>query len=54
MAKMFNTGADYALSIIGGKWKPAILYLLAGHPRRTEELVKQLGTSHKVLSDQLR
>ena len=54
MAKMFNTGADYALSIIGGKWKPVILYLLAGHPRRTGELVKQLGTSHKVLSDQLR
>lgn len=52
--KMFNTGADYALSLIGGKWKPVILYLLAGHPRRTGELVKQLGTSHKVLSDQLR
>lgn len=52
--KLFNTGADYALSIIGGKWKPVILYLLAGHPRRTSELVKQLGTSYKVLSDQLR
>ena len=51
---MFNTGAEYAISIIGGKWKPVILYLLAGHPRRTGELVKQLGTSHKVLSDQLR
>lgn len=38
--KMFNTGADYALSLIGGKWKPVILYLLAGHPRRTGELVK--------------
>lgn len=53
-AKLYNTGADYALSIIGGKWKPVILYLLAGHPRRTSELVKQLGTSYKVLSDQLR
>lgn len=52
--KMFNTGAEYALSIIGGKWKPVILYLLAGHPRRTSELVKQLGTSYKVLADQLR
>lgn len=52
--KMFNTGADYALSIIGGKWKPVILYLLAGHPRRTSELVNQLGTSYKVLADQLR
>ena len=54
MTKMYNTGADYALSIIGGKWKPVILYQLANHPRRTGELVKQLGTSHKVLSDQLR
>lgn len=52
--KMYNTGADYALAIIGGKWKSVILYLLAGHPRRTSELVKQLGTSYKVLSDQLR
>lgn len=52
--KMYNTGADYALAIIGGKWKPVILYLLAGHPRRTGELVRQLGASHKVLSDQLR
>lgn len=52
--KLYNTGADYALSIIGGKWKSVILYLLAGHPRRTSELVKQLGTSYKVLSDQLR
>ena len=52
--KMFNTGAEYALSIISGKWKLVILYLLAGHPRRTGELVKQLGTSYKVLSDQLR
>ncbi|MCD7083633.1 helix-turn-helix transcriptional regulator [Limosilactobacillus fastidiosus] len=50
---MFNTGADYAFSIIGGKWKPVILCLLANLPRRTEELVRQLGTSHKVLSDQL-
>ena len=30
--KMYNTGADYALAIIGGKWKSVILYLLAGHP----------------------
>ncbi|MBB1079250.1 helix-turn-helix transcriptional regulator [Limosilactobacillus sp. STM2_1] len=52
--KMYNTGADYALAVIGGKWKSVILYLLAGHPRRPSELVKQLGTSYKVLSDQLR
>ena len=51
---LYNIGADYALDIIGGKWKPVILYLMAGHPRRPSELVKQLGTSYKVLSDQLR
>lgn len=51
---LYNIGADYALKIIGGKWKPVILYLMAGHPRRPSELVKQLGTSYKVLSDQLR
>lgn len=53
MVEMFNTGADYALSIIGGKWKPVIIYLLADHPRRTGELVRQLGISQKVLSEQL-
>lgn len=52
--KMYNTGADYALTIIGGKWKSVILYLLAGHSWRPSELVKKLGTSYKVLNDQLR
>lgn len=51
---LYNIGADYAMTIIGGKWKPVILYLMAGHPRRPSELVKQLGTSYKVLSDQLK
>ncbi len=27
--KMYNTGADYALAIIGGKWKSVILYLFS-------------------------
>lgn len=51
---LYNIGADYAMTIIGGKWKPVILYLMAGHPRRPSELVHQLGTSYKVLSDQLK
>lgn len=52
--KKFNTGAEYALSILGGKWKAVIVFLLAGHPWRTGELQKQLGISQKVLADQLR
>lgn len=51
---LYNIGADYAMDIIGGKWKPVILYLMAGHPRRPSELVHQLGTSYKVLNDQLK
>lgn len=50
----FNTGAEYALSILGGKWKAVIVFLLAGHSWRTGELQRQLGISQKVLSDQLR
>ena len=52
--QMFNTGAEYALSILGGKWKAVIVFLLAGHSWRTGALQKQLGISQKVLSDQLR
>lgn len=53
-SKKFNTGAEYALSILGGKWKAVIVFLLASHPWRTGELRKQLGISQKVLSEQLR
>ena len=49
----FNTGAEYALSVLSGKWKAVIVFLLAGHPWRTGELRKQLGISQKVLSEQL-
>ncbi|MDY3702639.1 MAG: helix-turn-helix domain-containing protein [Limosilactobacillus coleohominis] len=51
--KKFNTGAEYALSVLSGKWKAVIVFLLAGHPWRTGELRKQLGISQKVLSEQL-
>lgn len=51
--RKFNTGAEYALSILGGKWKAVIVFLLAGHPWRTGELRRQLGISQKVLSQQL-
>lgn len=50
MKQVYNTGVDYALTIVGGKWKPVIIFLLAGHSWRTGELEKQLGISSKVLS----
>lgn len=52
-ARKFNTGAEYALSILNGKWKAVIVFLLAGHSWRTGALRKQLGISQKVLSEQL-
>ena len=46
---------ELTLSVIGGKWKPLILWELRGKPRRFSELENSLtGITHKVLSDQLR
>lgn len=30
--KKFNTGAEYAFSVLSGNWKAVIVFLLAGHP----------------------
>lgn len=50
----FNTGAEYAISILSGKWKAVIVFLLAGKKWRTGELVNKLGISQKVLAEQMR
>jgi DNA-binding HxlR family transcriptional regulator len=43
------------LSVIGGKWKPLILYSLKGGPRRFNALQAKLPhVSHKVLTQQLK
>lgn len=48
-------GLDVALAVIGGKWKPLILYHLQGGPRRFGELKRRVaGVSEKVLIQQLR
>ena len=48
-------GLDVALAVMGGKWKPLILYHLQGGPRRFGELKRQVaGVSEKVLIQQLR
>ncbi|WP_375382853.1 winged helix-turn-helix transcriptional regulator [uncultured Sphingomonas sp.] len=48
-------GLDVSLAVVGGKWKPLILYHLQSGPRRFAE-VKRLvgGISEKVLIQQLR
>lgn len=51
----FMCGLDAAVSVVGGKWKPLILWALSEHPRRFAELRRELeGISEKVLIQQLR
>jgi DNA-binding HxlR family transcriptional regulator len=46
---------NVTLSVISGKWKPMILYLLKSGPRRFSALQSALPQiSHKVLTQQLR
>lgn len=53
--RTFTCGLDAALAIIGGKWKPLILYHLAKDTLRYGELKRAVGAvTHKVLSQQLK
>jgi DNA-binding HxlR family transcriptional regulator len=58
MTKMepdLECGLDVAFAILGGKWKPLILFYLAHAPRRFGELRRLVaGISEKVLIQQLR
>ncbi len=48
-------GLDVALAVMGGKWKPLILYHLNPGPRRFGDLRRLVaGVSEKVLIQQLR
>jgi DNA-binding HxlR family transcriptional regulator len=48
-------GLDVSLTVIGGKWKPLILYHVQGGPTRFSELKRRVsGISEKVLIQQLR
>ena len=50
-----NCGMDYALSIIGGRWKPSILCRLLKRKMRYNELLKSIsGISERMLVAQLR
>lgn len=51
----FSCGLDAALAVVGGKWKPLIIFHLNGGPRRFGELRRLVvGISEKVLIQQLR
>ena len=48
-------GLDAALAVMGGKWKPLILYHLNSGPKRFGDLKRLVtGISEKVLIQQLR
>jgi len=48
-------GLDVALAIMGGKWKPLVLYHLRHGPKRFADLRRLVvGISEKVLIQQLR
>lgn len=51
----YTCGLDAAVDVIGGKWKPLLLWELHVAPRRPGELRRLLpGISEKVLLQQLR
>jgi DNA-binding HxlR family transcriptional regulator len=53
--KAYGCGLEAALAVIGGKWKPIILWHLAGGPRRFGALRRLVGgISEKMLIQQLR
>jgi DNA-binding HxlR family transcriptional regulator len=48
-AKLYSCGLDAAVDVVGGKWKPMILWALSTRPHRFGELRRE-----KVLIQQLR
>src|SRR5258708_7698388 len=51
----FNCGLEAALVVVGGKWKPLILFHLGPSKRRFGELRRLVsGVSEKMLIQQLR
>lgn len=54
-SRPFTCGLDAALAVIGGKWKPLVLYHLAKGTLRYGELRRAVGSvTHKVLIQQLK
>ena len=48
-------GVETTIAVVGGKWKPMILYALLSGPRRFGELTRLIpGVTQRMLSQQLR
>ena len=53
--RLFQCGLEAVLAILGGKWKPLIVYHLAGGPKRTGELRRLVtNVSEKMLIQHLK
>ena len=53
--RRYLCGLDAAVDVVGGKWKPLLLWALDDAPRRFGELRREIdGISEKVLIQQLR
>jgi DNA-binding HxlR family transcriptional regulator len=53
--KKYTVGVEAALDVMGGKWKPLIIYHLMTGPKRTSELRRLIpGITQKMLTTQLR
>ena len=51
----FQCGLEAVLAILGGKWKPLIVYHLAGGPKRTGQLRRLVtNVSEKMLIQHLK
>jgi DNA-binding HxlR family transcriptional regulator len=51
----YGCGLEAALAVVGGKWKPIVLWHLSQAPRRFGELRRRVtGISEKMLVQQLR
>jgi DNA-binding HxlR family transcriptional regulator len=50
----YSCSLEVIVAVLGGKWKPGILFNLMVSPMRFAALQRQLGVSEKVLVQQLR
>ena len=50
----YSCSLEVIVAVLGGKWKPGILFNLLEGPLRFAELRRKLGVTEKVLAQQLR